>query len=253
MAAPLELTADAAISALTERADADDAQQLARYFQAVPGGYGEGDQFLGVRMTAITPLAKSLLGMPVAELERLLDSPWHEARMTAVTIMSEEARRARTDDDRVAELVDLSLRRHDRIDNWDLVDSGCRYLLGRFLEHRPRDLLDRLAASPSLWERRTAIVTTWYFIRRGESADVLRLAGALVDDREDLIHKAVGWMLRELGEVDRGALLGFLEEHAATMPRTMLRYAIEKLDPEERSRFLGMRARAAALQNDANA
>lgn len=249
----MELTADAVIAALTERADEADAVQLARYFQATPGGYGAGDRFLGVRMTVTTPLARTLRGMPLAEIERLLESPWHEARMTALAIMSEEARRASTPDERVAEFAALYLRRHDRINNWDLVDNGCRYVLGRFLEHRSRDVLDTLARSESLWERRSAIVTTWYFIRRGESADVLRLAEVLRDDPEDLIQKAVGWMLRELGDVDRGALLGFLQEYAAVMPRTMLRYAIEKLDAEERSWFRGMRARSTALQKDANA
>lgn len=247
------LTADAVLAALDAVADPADAVALARYFKTGPGEYGEGDVFVGVRMGPVTAIAKRFVGMSVQELERLLDSPVHEARSIAIAIMNAEATKKSTSAARRRELYELYLRRHDRINNWDLVDGGCRSVLGTYLADKPRDVLYRLAASENLWERRSAIVTTWTFIRAGESRDVLALAERLLDDREDLIHKAVGWMLRELGEVDRGALLGFLEAHAATMPRTMLRYALEKLDVQERERFMGMRKVAAALAKDANA
>ena len=237
-------TADAVLAALDAVADADDAIALARYFKTAPGEYGEGDTFIGVRMGPVNAIAKHAVGMPLAELERLLDSPVHEARSVAIGIMNAEALKKSTSPERRRELYELYLRRHD---------LGCRSVIGGYLRTRPRDILYQLAASPNLWERRTAIVTTWTFIRDGESRDVLAIAERLLDDREDLIHKATGWMLRELGDVDRGALLGFLERHAATMPRTMLRYAVEKLDREERDRFMGMRKLAASLRKDANA
>lgn len=249
----MEPTADAVLKALDAAADAADAVALARYFKTGPGEYGEGDVFVGVRMGPVTAIAKQSLGMSVTELERLLESPVHEARSVAIGIMNAEASKKGTSPTRRRELYDLYLRRHDRINNWDLVDGGCRSVLGGYLADKPRDVLYRLAASDSLWERRSAIVTTWTFIRAGESRDVLALAELLLDDREDLIHKSVGWMLRELGDMDRGALLGFLETHAATMPRTMLRYAVEKLDREERERFMGMRKLASTLAKDANA
>lgn len=249
----MEPTADAVLTALDAVADAGDAIALARYFKTGPGEYGEGDTFIGVRMGPVNAIAKQAVGMPLAELERLLESPVHEARSVAIGIMNAEALKKGTPPERRRELYELYLRRHDRINNWDLVDLGCRSVIGGYLRTRPRDILYELAASPNLWERRTAIVTTWTFIRDGESRDVLAIAERLLGDREDLIHKAVGWMLRELGDVDRGALLGFLERHAATMPRTMLRYALEKLDREERERFMGMRKLAASLRKDANA
>lgn len=239
----MELTAAAFLEELTALANAKDAADLARYFKTGPGEYGEGDTFIGVRMGSVFALGKKYLGMPVSEIERLLESPIHEARAGALTIMNEEAKKKRTPDDRRRDLFDLYLRRHDRINNWDLVDVACRYVIGVYLFDRPRDILYDLVESPNLWERRTAIVSTWYFIRAGQTDDAIALATRLLGDREDLIHKATGWMLRYIGDVDRPVLLAFLDAHAATMPRTMLRYSIEKFSPDERQHYLGMRDR----------
>jgi 3-methyladenine DNA glycosylase AlkD len=233
-------TAASFLELLEASATPEDAAQLARYFKTGPGQYGEGDEFIGVRMGTVFALAKTFLGMPVDELEKLLESPIHEARAGALTIMNEEAKKKRTPDARRKHLFDLYLRRHDRINNWDLVDVACRYVVGAYLFQQPRTVLYELARSHNLWERRTAIVSTWYFIRAGETDDAIAISKMLLDDREDLIHKATGWMLRYIGDVDRPRLVAFLDEHAATMPRTMLRYSIEKFSPEERARYLAL-------------
>ena len=236
-----ELSAASFIARLTALANPTQAAAAQRYFKTGPGEYGEGDTFIGVRMGDVLDLAKENLGMPLRELETLLESDVHEVRAGALTIMNEEAKRKRTTPERRAELFDLYLRRHDRINNWDLVDVACRYVLGVYLFDRPRDVLYELARSTNMWERRTAIVSTWYFIRAGQTDDAIALASMLLDDREDLIHKATGWMLRSTGDVAMPVLRAFLDEHAATMPRTALRYASEKLDPVTRAHYLGLR------------
>jgi 3-methyladenine DNA glycosylase AlkD len=234
----MQLTAADFEHRMRELASPEDAANLQRYFKTGPGEYGEGDVFLGVRMGEVFKAAKERKGMPVAELEKLLESELHELRAGALTIMNEEAKQKRTTPERRKELYDLYLRRHDRINNWDLVDVACRYVIGVYLFDKPRDVLYRLAASESLWERRTAIVSTWYFIRAEQFDDALALCELLLDDREDLIHKASGWMLRYIGDLDRQVLLDFLRAHVSRMPRTMLRYAIERLPPEERQQWL---------------
>jgi 3-methyladenine DNA glycosylase AlkD len=213
-----------------------------RYFKTGPGQYAEGDTFVGVRMGLVFALAKQHLGMSVAGLEALLESEIHEVRAGALTIMNEEAKRRKTPEPRRKELFDLYLRRHDRINNWDLVDVACRYVVGTYLFDKPRDILYSLARSDNLWERRTAIVSTWYFIRAGQTEDALALSDLLLGDREDLIHKATGWMLRYIGDIDRQLLVSFLDSHVATMPRTALRYAIEKFTPTERAHYLAAKA-----------
>lgn len=237
-------SAAAFLDDLTALANPTDAAQLQRYFKTGPGEYGEGDVFVGVRMGAVFALAKRNLGMPVADLETLLESPIHEARAGALTIMNEEAKKKGTSEQRRTELFNLYLRRHDRINNWDLVDVACRYVIGVYLFDRPRDILYQLARSANLWERRTAIVSTWYFIRAGQTDDAIAIAELLLGDREDLIHKATGWMLRYVGDKDPARLRAFLDTHAATMPRTALRYSIEKFDPAERAHYLGLRGAA---------
>ena len=236
----LELTAASFINALGALASPADAAQLQRYFKTGPGEYGEGDTFIGVRMGSVFALGKQYLGMPIEQLELILESDIHEARAGALTIMNEEAKKKRTSEERRAELFGLYLRRHDRINNWDLVDVACRYVVGVFLFDKPRDVLYELAASESMWERRTSIVSTWYFIRVGQFDDAIALSEMLLGDKEDLVHKATGWMLRYIGDQDRGVLLEFLDRHAATMPRTALRYAIEKFDKSERQHYLGL-------------
>jgi 3-methyladenine DNA glycosylase AlkD len=159
-----------------------------------------------------------------------------------MSIMDKQGRRNKTPEGRRKELFDLYLRRHDRINNWDLVDLGAPFVVGRYLFDKPRDVLYTLARSENLWERRTAIVSTGYFIRQGDIDDTFRIAEILLNDGQDLVHKATGWMLRAAGGTDPQRLLSFLDTHAATMPRTMLRYSIEHLSPEQRKHYLGLKA-----------
>jgi 3-methyladenine DNA glycosylase AlkD len=186
-------------------------------------------------------LARECMKMPPDEIERLLESPIHEARVGAVSIMDWQARSRSTTDERRRALFELYLRRHDRINTWDLVDRSAIYVVGEFLRDKPRDVLLDLARSQRPMERRTAILSTFAFIRRGDLDDAFRIAEVLVDDDQDLVQKAVGWMLREAGKKDADRLRAFLDTHARTMPRVMLRYAIEKLGREERDRYLAMR------------
>jgi 3-methyladenine DNA glycosylase AlkD len=196
------------------------------------------DIIWGVRMGTIFELAKAFITMPLEEIEKLLDSPIHEARVGALSILDKQARRKKITPAERQELYEFYLRRHDRINQWDLVDLAAPHVIGGYLIDKPRDLLYRLARSENVWERRTAIVATGYFIRQGDTTDAFQIAEILVQDPNDYIHKAVGWMLREAGKQDRPALLAFLDRHAAHMPRTMLRYAIEHLGPEKRIHYL---------------
>ena len=192
-------------------------------------------------MGDVFALAKRYVDMPPGEIEKLLESPLHEVRAGACSIMAKQAARKRTAPERRTELYELYLRRHDRIDNWDLVDLAARDVVGAQLADGPRDKLYELARSDDIWERRTAIVATHHFIRDGDLDDTFRIAELLLGDEEDLIHKPVGGWLREAGKHDRARLLAFLDEHAAAMPRTALRYAIEHLDPELREHYRGLR------------
>ena len=237
-----DLTAEHFITELEAHRSDTERTAMLRYFKTGPGEYGEGDEFMGIRMGTLFEVSKGYTGMPVAELEKLLESPVHEVRAGALSIMNKAAMAKRTLPDRRSELYELYLRRHDRINNWDLVDLACRYVVGVYLEDKPREVLYRLAASTTIWERRTAIVSTWWFIRSGDLDDALALSKLLVNDSEDLIHKAVGWMLRYAGDKDPARLRDFLNRYAPTMPRTMLRYSIEKLTPELRQHYLGLRA-----------
>jgi 3-methyladenine DNA glycosylase AlkD len=187
--------------------------------------------------------------MPPEEIEKLLESPLHEVRAGALSIMDKQARRKRTPESRRKELFDLYLKRTDRIDNWDLVDVACPYVVGGYLFDKPRDVLYELARSESLWERRTAIVSTAYFIKQGDVADTFGIAELLLDDEEDLIHKATGGWLREAGKRDRRRLLSFLDRHAPTMPRTALRYATEHLDREQRTHYLSIKKSAESAED----
>ena len=228
--------ATALISALESMASEAERDKYRRYFPDDAGA-----PFLGVRMGAVFDLAKTALDLDVAELERLLDRPPHEVRALACSIMGKSAARPRTSAARRAELFELYLRRHDRIDQWDLVDLAARDVVGAHLIDRDRSLLDRLAASAFWPERRTAIVATSAFIRRGDIDDAFRIAGLLALDPEPLVQKATGWMLRYAGDRDPRRLTEFAERHAATMPRVGLRAAIEHLPKEERTRILAIR------------
>ena len=181
--------------------------------------------------------------MPVAEIEQLLESPVHEIRAGAMSIMGQCAKGRMCPEDRLKDLFDLYLRRHDRINNWDLVDLAAYYVVGRYLADKPREILYELARSQNLWERRTSIVATAHFILKLKQVDdTFRIAEMLVHDREDLVNKGTGWMLRSAGGVDRPRLLAFLDKYAATMPRVLLRYSIEKLGKAQRDHYLALRS-----------
>lgn len=234
-------TAQAFIEELRRLSSAEERERIQRYFKTGAGDYGEGDDFLGVRMGQVFALATRHQGMSLNQLEELLQSPLHEARAGAVKIMARQAAGRSASVQLRKELFELYLRRIDRINNWDLVDLGAWDVVGRYLADKPRGVLDGLAHSENLWERRTAILATLHFLRRGEVEDTLRLAVLLLDDDQDLIHKAVGGVLREAGQRDREQLLAFLDAHAAAMPRTMLRYAIEHLEPNLRAHYRAVR------------
>jgi hypothetical protein len=219
----------------------EEQQKIKRYFKSGEGEYGEGDQFIGVRMGQVFALAEESIEMPLSEIEKLLESPIHEVRAGGLSIMGQQARRKTTSDARRKELFDLYIRRHDRVNNWDLVDLGALYVVGIYLVDKPRDILYKLARSKNMWKRRTAIVATGQFIRQGDLDDTFKIAEMLLKDDQDLIHKAAGWMLRSAGGADRKKLLKFLDKHAATMPRTLLRYSIEKLDSKQREHYMSMK------------
>ncbi|MGH2538626.1 MAG: DNA alkylation repair protein [Candidatus Promineifilaceae bacterium] len=238
------MNAERFVERLEAQRSPEQAQLFQRYFKTGPGQYGEGDVFMGVRMGQVFALAKEFIEMPPGEIEKLLESPIHEIRAGGLSIMDKQARRKKTPESRRKELYDLYMRCHDRINNWDLVDVSAPYVVGGYLFDKPRDSLYRLARSEKLWERRTAIIATGYFIRAGDVADTFAIAEMLLNDDQDLIHKAAGWMLREAGRKDRPRLLSFLDQHAATMPRTLLRYAIEHLDKAQRAHYLGLKKAA---------
>lgn len=225
-------------AALAEVADPVDAVHLQRFFKTGPGEYGEGDVFLGVRVPATRAIVKRFRGLPFDEIDALLDSPVHEHRLAGLLLLVDRRRR----DPEAAVERYLAAVRRGRVDNWDLVDSSSEFVLGEWLYDRDRSMLLGMAASPVLWERRVAVLATFAFIKRGDPSTTLDLAARLLDDRHDLMHKAVGWMLREVGKrVSVDVLREFLEEHAARMPRTMLSYATEHLTPDERARYRGLR------------
>ncbi|HSF90050.1 MAG TPA: DNA alkylation repair protein [Saprospiraceae bacterium] len=202
---------------------------------------GKTSKFLGVRMADIFALAKKYTHLPVADIEKLLKSKYYEARMGAVSIMDFQARDKKTSTERKKELYDLYMSRHDCIDNWDMVDRSASYVVGGYLADKSRKILYKLAKSKNVWERRTAIVATYYFIRQDDVDDTYKIAALLIHDPHDLIQKAVGSWIREAGKRDKRKLLSFLDLYAATMPRTTLRYAVEKLDAKTKEHYLKIR------------
>lgn len=209
-----------------------------RFFKTGPGEYGEGDQFLGIRVPDVRAFLPRTDMLDEEGLVQLLHSPWHEERLLALLAMVRRYAKARRDEAARARLVGLYLTNTAWINNWDLVDTSAPHIVGEWLRAHDRAVLDTLAASSSLWEQRIAVLATQAFIRAGEFADTLRLCERLLTHRHDLMHKACGWMLREVGKRDEATLCAFLETHVPQMPRTMLRYAIEKLSPEQRRHYM---------------
>ncbi len=234
------MTAATIMKQLRAAATRDKATVLARFFKTGPGQYGEGDRFLGVTVPGQRGIAKQARDLPFTEVEKLLGSPYHEARLTGFLVLTYAFERA--DEARRREIHAFTLAQRAAMNNWDLVDVIAPVIIGGWLLERPADrkLLRKFAKSTDLWERRIAIVSTLAFIRAGEFADTLAISEMLLGDRHDLIHKATGWMLREVGKRDVTVLRGFLGEHAARMPRTALRYAIERLPEAERRAWLAV-------------
>lgn len=214
-----------------------------RFFKTGKGEYGEGDVFLGVTVPEQRKIATQFATLTLDELAPSLRSKLHEERLVALLILVRQFTRAKKDPAAQQRIIDFYLAHTAYVNNWDLVDSSAHQLLGEWLRTRDRKILRKLAKSSSLWERRIAMVATYAFIRAGEHEDACAIAELLLGDEHDLIHKAVGWMLREIGKhIDKAPLRAFLDEHAATMPRTALRYAIEHLPVDERKRWLAVKA-----------
>ena len=221
---------------LQAESDPTFAEQSQRYFKTGTGGYGEGDKFIGIRVPILRSVAKQHRDLPLADAEALLRSPIHEERLLALLILV-----MRYDQGNVSvrkDVFDLYCRNMQFVNNWDLVDSSAHLIVGPFLQNRSRRLLHRLAKSNVLWERRIAIMSTFAYIKAGEFDETLKITETLLHDDDDLIHKAVGWMLREVGNRDRSVEETFLKRHYHDMPRTMLRYAIEKFPEQQRKRYL---------------
>jgi len=241
-------TLAAARRSLVAAGNASDAQFLQGFFKTGLGQYGEGDRFLGIRVPATRALAREYRDLALKDVEALLHDKWHEARLLALVLLGDAYERG-TRAEQIA-IYRLYLRNTNWVNNWDLVDSSASQIIGAHLATRSRAQLYKLARSKNMWERRIAIVATFAFIRTGEFEDSLQLAAMLLNDSHDLIHKAVGWVLREVGKKDIASLTTFLEAHAAAMPRTMLRYSLERLSPEQRRRFMGAKERAATGDRD---
>jgi 3-methyladenine DNA glycosylase AlkD len=231
--------ADAVRAVLQDVAEPTSVPAKKRFFKAVPGGYGEGDRFLGVPVPEARRVARRFgRSAEIVDIGELLSDSYHEVRLTALFMLVQRFERADEEDRR--RIVSLYIERIERVNNWDLVDSSAPHILGRYLFDHPaeRKLLVEWASSGDLWRRRAAVLATFTFIREGRFDETLELARRLLEHPHDLIHKAVGWMLREIGNRAPQVEQSFLEEHAGRMPRTMLRYAIEKLPEADRKRFL---------------
>jgi len=217
-------------------ADPERSKHAQRFFKTAKGEYGYGDIFLGVRVPIIRQAAKKFKATPTSVVKRLLKSKYHEVRFLALILLVYRfPRSSAVEQDKIYHLY---LSNTMYVNNWDLVDISAHYIVGAYLESKDRSVLYDLLRSDSLWERRIAIIATFYFIRKNQYDDTLRISEQLLGDREDLIHKAVGWMLREVGNRDLAVETSFLKVHYQKMPRTMLRYAIEKFEEKERQRYL---------------
>ena len=231
---------DKLMSELIHLANPAKAKLLAGFFKTGPGQYGAGDKFLGIMVPQQRELVKKYYReITVAETEELLHSLYHEARLTALLILVAKFKRA--DKKEQKQIFQIYLKNTKFINNWDLVDLSAPNIVGAWLFGKDRAVLHKLAHSPDLWKKRIAVLATFYFIREKDFTDALQIAKILLPDEHDLIHKAVGWMLREIGKRDITAEEVFLKKHAAIMPRTMLRYAIEKFPETKRKKYLNIK------------
>ncbi len=209
---------------------------LQRFFRTGKGEYGEGDMFLGITVPETREIAKKFVNISLTGLEQSLYSRMHEERLAALLVLVEKYKKGNEKEKKQA--VDFFLRHRRQVNNWDLVDLTADKILGAYLEGREKSLLYRLAKSGSVWGRRIAVISTFHFIKKNHFKETFKIAEMLLNDKHDLIHKAVGWMLREIGKRDRKAERAFLEKHYRKMPRTMLRYAIEKFPEKERKKLM---------------
>jgi 3-methyladenine DNA glycosylase AlkD len=239
------MTAKQVLLALRGVAREDKAAFFPGFFQAVPGGYGEGDRFLGCVVPDQRKVARQFCDLSRDELLKLLASPWHECRLTGMLILVGQYELAAKPknphrDFECREIAEFYLANLEPVNNWDLVDSTAPKILGAWLVENPdeRSVLNRLATSDVLWERRVAVLATYSLIKHDEFEEIVELAERLISDGHDLMNKAIGWMLREMGKRDQRRLELFLKKHAKTMPRTMLRYSIERLSREDRTKWM---------------
>lgn len=237
-----KLTAKQFVDNLLQLRTKRDLENVQRYFREE----NPDNRFMGIRMGTVFQLSKKFMAMPLDEIAKLLESHYYEARVGAVSIMDFQARNKKTTPYQKKELFDLYIKRHNRINNWDMVDRSAPYVVGGYLADKPRKIIYKLAKSKNVWERRTAIVSTYFFIRQGDVADTFRIAEILVNDKHDLIQKAVGSWIREAGKKDKLQLIEFLDRFAGSMPRTMLRCAIEKLSAREKKYYLQANDKKAA-------
>jgi len=232
----MNITAKEISKRLQKMGDKEDARFLQGFFKTGIGQYGEGDIFLGIRVPALRKLAKEYKALPLKEVLLLLRSPYHEVRLFALILFVNTF--AKSDETIQKKIYNLYVANTRYINNWDLVDISAPNIVGAFLMERSRKPLYQLAKSKSLWERRMATLATFYFIKNNQCADALKIARILLQDKEDLIHKAAGWMLREIGKRDIACAESFLQKHCQVMPRTMLRYAIERFTPSKRRKYM---------------
>jgi 3-methyladenine DNA glycosylase AlkD len=230
------MTAQEISKLLSNLANPDIAEHSKRYFKTNQGEYGEGDRFLGIRVPDIRALVRKCEAASLEDIQLLLMSAFHEERLFALLLLVRKF--AKGDEKEKATVYNLYLDNIHRINNWDLVDSSASHIVGSYLETRDKEILYKLVKSSRIWDRRIAIISTFQFIRNKQFDDALKLAKQLLNDKEDLIHKAVGWMLREIGKRDAAAEKAYLQAHYKKMPRTMLRYAIERFPEQTRKRYL---------------
>lgn len=235
-----QLTAAEFVAALWRAQSDAELAKYDKYFKFGAGEYAAGDRFIGVRMGTVFALASEFADLPLDQIEALLGEDIHEARAGALRIMANRAKNKKTSEQARRELCELYLRRHDRINNWDLVDLGAWDVVGGWLRDHPRDVLYELAESDSMWQRRTAMLATLAFVKHGELDDAYAIAERLLNNEEDLVHKPIGAVLRTAGDKDPARLSAFLDAHAATMPRVALRFAMEHLDEATRKHYLSL-------------
>ena len=231
------MTARFIIDELTSVADVEQAEFLQGFFKCGKGQYAEGDRMLGIRVPIIRDVVKRCPHLPLSEIQILLHNEWHEVRLAGLLFLVKQFKPAKEAERK--EIFEFYLKNARCANNWDLVDVTCRDVVGLYLlDKTDRNALYRLAASDNLWEQRIAIVSTWTFIKHNQYSDTLKLSKILINHKHDLMHKAIGWMLREVGKKDKDVLVEFLEEYKNVLPRTALRYSIEKFSPEERQYFM---------------